>query len=522
MAVSRLENIKSKLDELIKLDSAKTIFGASAHQYAYDQTIPETVLQDFEKNAGVRLPGGYRVWLNTISNGGAGPYYGLYAFDKAVEDCMEYYFTENEQDTIDWEQITPEKEKNNLKKYFAPFPITTKQVEEIIQINESYEDDVHKTIVLPERITGIVLLCDYGCGGHYFLVVNGEQAGTVWFLQEHEYLNPCYAKGTQWNFYDFMDWWIHDSILTLTDPKERYQNDVSDPLKKKELIYDQQGLKEIPEEVYTCKNLRKFMFSRDDLKEIPVKLFALSELRVLNLYMNTFERIPDEIEQLQKLTVLDISYCAHLIYIPPAIGKLKNLKKLKLTYCANLLQLPGEIGLLSNLKELCLSYTGLTDLPERVKDLSNLSLLQVYTETMDLEKLFSKIAACPNLNSLVIRENRELPVNVGLVKNIKTLFIQSNYGEETYHISLPEELTTTNIEKLYIAETKYLLPQNMGDFHSLRELHINAEQIHTLPPSVRYLKNLKLIQCDSLNNEVEITKREEIERQLPGVVFRWW
>ncbi|MFI5172052.1 MAG: SMI1/KNR4 family protein [Chitinophagales bacterium] len=521
MPLSRIEKIKLRLDDLIKLDHSRTIFGSAGHQYTIYPAVEEKVLQEFEKNAGVRLPGDYRSYLNTISNGGAGPFYGLYNFDKAVEDAMEYYYTDDEEDNVVWENINPVHEKDELKKYFAPFPVSTKEVEALININESYEDDEYKTIPLPERVTGIILLCEYGCAGYYFLVVNGEQSGTVWFLQEDDYLNPCNTKGRQWNFYDFIEWWVEDSILELTDPAARFKNEITDPLQKMQLIYDQQGLKEIPDEVYQCKNLRKLMFSRDELKIIPEKLFDLKELRILNLYMNSYETVPDAIGKLEKLTVLDLSYSSNLKTLPVAINKLQHLKKLKLTYCTHLLQLPDEIGALTNLSELYLSYSGINDLPVTIAQLNNLGILHIYSEHIDLEKVFPKIAICKNLHYLTIRETEKLS-GIGALKNIKTLVINSNYGDDDFKYTLPGEIANSTIEKLYIADTKLLLPENVGDWTTLTSLYINPQQILKMPPSIRYLKNLKLIQCDAMNNEVEINQKKEIESYLPGVVFRWW
>ena len=56
------------------------IFGEAAHGYELNRPVDEPAIEGFEVRWSTRLPKVYREFLLTIGNGGAGPYYGLFAF----------------------------------------------------------------------------------------------------------------------------------------------------------------------------------------------------------------------------------------------------------------------------------------------------------------------------------------------------------------------------------------------------------------------------------------------------------
>lgn len=522
MAVdSRLNSIRLKMQELQKADAGCTLFGAANHKYLLNEPIAESEIQSFEQNAGIRLPGDYRAYFNTVSNGGGGPFYGLYDLKTAIRESLYYYFGDDDLDAADWKTKIEIASEGELKEYFTPFPITTAEVKEVMRINESYEDDTWKTIPLPEKLTGFLLLCEYGCGGYYLLVVNGEQAGTVWFFQTEEYLNPCYTKGKQWDFYDFMEWWADDGIMQIKDPQARYKNDVNDPLAKKELIYDQQEMTAMPDEIFACKNLLKLQFSRNKITALPAELFELKQLRILNIYMNLFEEIPAASGELNELRVLNLSYCSQLKMLPAEIGKLKNLKKLELSYCTHLLQLPEEIGALTNLEELRCYGAGLKFLPQSIKNLHKLKVLNLYCDDLDLASVCKIISACEKIEMLVLKESNQLPKEINLLQNVQSLVLLKNYGiDDPYN--LPATLAETKIEKLYIDEANCLLPENLGEMQSLTEIAINTNQFNHLPPGIRSLKNLKKFRCEALNEKIPVEKQKAIQELLPDVKFQWW
>jgi hypothetical protein len=62
--------------------------------------------------------------------------------------------------------------------------------------------------VVPEGTAGGALaICHSGCGIFYYLVLNGEQRGTVWNGREDWF--PCFSKsGQQWSFLDWYEDWL--------------------------------------------------------------------------------------------------------------------------------------------------------------------------------------------------------------------------------------------------------------------------------------------------------------------------
>jgi hypothetical protein len=53
-------------------------FGADAHHFQMNPTMPEFEASAFEQERNVVLPPDYRQFLTRIGNGGAGPFYGVF------------------------------------------------------------------------------------------------------------------------------------------------------------------------------------------------------------------------------------------------------------------------------------------------------------------------------------------------------------------------------------------------------------------------------------------------------------
>lgn len=88
MLTEQLNRIKGKL-ELAKItDSELSVFGAKSHKYRLNAPLSRTELHAFERKHALTLPEAYALFLTELGNGGAGPYYGMYALgdDQAIED----------------------------------------------------------------------------------------------------------------------------------------------------------------------------------------------------------------------------------------------------------------------------------------------------------------------------------------------------------------------------------------------------------------------------------------------------
>ncbi|MGX1928006.1 SMI1/KNR4 family protein [Flagellimonas sp. 2504JD4-2] len=72
-----------KLNFLRESDTSFIVFGSDHHNYQINPTLKESEIGDFEAKEGVKLPQGYRTYLQNIANGGAGPNYGIYPLQEA-------------------------------------------------------------------------------------------------------------------------------------------------------------------------------------------------------------------------------------------------------------------------------------------------------------------------------------------------------------------------------------------------------------------------------------------------------
>ena len=85
----QIERIKLKLDVLEWMDNdCSALFGATVHHYQLNPPASEGLLREFETRNEVSLPADYRQFLLQVSNGGAGPYYGLYELAGAKEGVV--------------------------------------------------------------------------------------------------------------------------------------------------------------------------------------------------------------------------------------------------------------------------------------------------------------------------------------------------------------------------------------------------------------------------------------------------
>ncbi|MCB9437932.1 MAG: leucine-rich repeat domain-containing protein [Anaerolineales bacterium] len=555
----RLHIIHEKLKRLIATDTEFKIFGSNepwnGHHYELNPTLSEDDIRNFEEAAEVKLPADYRLYLSQIADGGAGPYYGLRFLQAAVEEAINNYDTVGEGDPP----------QLRLREYFQPFPISAEAVQSYIRAVEEIEDDELQPFDLPPTLSGILFLSEYGCGGYYVLVVQGEQAGTVWFFQSGEYLQPIFNNGKQWGFFDWFENWIDRSLLELTNPDALYKNPVEDPLQVKRLVYDQQELKTIPDEVFQCRNLRHLTFSRNALKTIPPALFELAELRILDLNFNQFSKIPAGIGSFPHLRKLNLSYNSKLKTLPDAIGNLGNLRKLDLAYCTslqrlpdsigqlrqlerlnlfscdvlelpdsigdmaaletlqldsnrNLTRLPESIGRLGQLRTLSLEWTGVTALPASFAQLTGLEWLNLDIEAADWADVFAKIAALTGLQYLKIRAVPEYPLNIADLK-VKTLFVGKNYTVEISQ--LPNSLCMARPEHLDLSEANAALPAHIGTMTALQKLTINSTQAKQLPASFQNLQGLSELQVIA-GFQLSDAEKETIQKLIPNTKMQWW
>ncbi|MBL0913748.1 MAG: SMI1/KNR4 family protein [Bacteroidia bacterium] len=160
----RLGAVKTSWHRLRVQDPEEKVFGAFMHHYDVSGSISKETLEAFERQHKVQLPLEYRQYLLEVANGGAGPFYGMYA----LENCLLPLDTPEK----DYLQRHPE----HLSK---PFPVTKEQV-------QAYDNGSIRDIELSKEAGGYLFISEYGSGTFIIMPLNGPFTGSLWYMQKQQ------------------------------------------------------------------------------------------------------------------------------------------------------------------------------------------------------------------------------------------------------------------------------------------------------------------------------------------------
>lgn len=177
--------VRERVEVLAGRRGATKVFGASDHGFALAAPLTEAQLRGWEERAGVTLPIEYRSFLTEVGAAGAGPYYGLLGF--RVIDGIAHWVGEH------WRG----QEELNLRTVFpyrdAFQPVLPDSVPELeagqFDTPAAYTEAERRRAELVQTLTdreetdahGTIRLAHHGCGYYDLLVVNGPDAGHIWF-----------------------------------------------------------------------------------------------------------------------------------------------------------------------------------------------------------------------------------------------------------------------------------------------------------------------------------------------------
>jgi tetratricopeptide (TPR) repeat protein len=134
----RLRRIRNRVRELGEIDSECMVFGSTRHDWVLDDPLTAEAVDAFEGRAGIELPDEYRDYLEHVSGGGAGPYYGL--------------------------EELPDEESLAELDIGAPF------------VGDGLDESIARS---PDLRGGYLPLADQGCGYTSVLVLEGPRRGQV-------------------------------------------------------------------------------------------------------------------------------------------------------------------------------------------------------------------------------------------------------------------------------------------------------------------------------------------------------
>ena len=261
-----------------------------------------------------------------------------------------------------------------------------------------------------------------------------------------------------------------------------------------------------------------------NLVEIPDTVFSYKQLKVLLLKGNQLDSLPQKIEQLQLLQSLDLSN-NQLSSLPPEIGQLQLLPSLDLS-SNKLSALPAEIGQLQLLQLLDLSSNRLSALPAEVVELKNLQTLGLNgNDSLSLASVCMAFRDFPkpimlstyeyesnnDKDKLLIEVSKQtsLPAEIGQLKNLQSLYLSGSIFGANQLSRLPAEIgQLKNLRSLYLAYNQLRsLPAEISQLGNLQSLDLDDNQLSSLPAEVGELKNLQWLffsgnQLSSLPAEV--------------------
>lgn len=149
--------LRARLDELRGRDAALATFGARAHRFQATPA-PAAAIAAFEARHGARLPAAFVELLREVTDGGAGPGYGLVPLERpARADVAE--------------------DLARLGEPFAAGEFLTLEPPDV----DPDDEDAHAAAMdhYWREMPGTMTLVHYGCGIRAQLVVTGPLAGQV-------------------------------------------------------------------------------------------------------------------------------------------------------------------------------------------------------------------------------------------------------------------------------------------------------------------------------------------------------
>lgn len=193
MHQAQLKRIRRKLKLAAIADKKQKFFAADSHGYGVNPTISIKKIKRFEEEYGVELPLCYAEFLLKVGNGGAGPFYGLYALEEGVGDLCALTETALSRPCLlvpkmsdeDWQTLTAD--------LYADDDVS----------DEDYDIECAKVF------GGLLPIGMQGCSYITALVLNGEYCGRVVNV-DVDGSKPVFAFEA--NFLDWYERWLDEVI----------------------------------------------------------------------------------------------------------------------------------------------------------------------------------------------------------------------------------------------------------------------------------------------------------------------
>ena len=219
----RLQSISNKLQQLKSLDIHFQLFGAHRHHYQLNPVISLETIQQFEQTHLIGLPEDYVAFLTQLGNGGAGPFYGLEAFERILFVDLDRPNDNN--------LLYPNLPFPHLVAWNEPFNATCDEDNEAEFEQQYFEFHQH-------QMDGTIAICNYGCGVSLNLVVNGTEYGHIWTDDRANdggiYPSQELGNTERLNFLDWYELWLDQSLVEIHEKQVQKEAQI-DNLENKQI-----------------------------------------------------------------------------------------------------------------------------------------------------------------------------------------------------------------------------------------------------------------------------------------------
>jgi len=280
------------------------------------------------------------------------------------------------------------------------------------------------------------------------------------------------------------------------------------------IILESNSLEYLPDELFSCYQLRYLSVSDNDIGDIPPALASLTNLSYLDLSKNIIACVPDSIRHCKSLRVLDMSVnplerlseCltqlvdleemfmidCYFEFLPSSIGRMCNLQVLELRD-NQLTDLPQSIQKLTKLKRLDLGSNMFADWPAVVCSLE--SLKELWLDNNELNRISLEIGNLFNLSYLDVGKNfiRSVPSQIEKLSKLEDLLLNDNeISELPDNIGFLSNLNLLNLHKNNLMK----VPASVGKCKQLVEVDLSLNILQVIPASFALLQKLKILLLD--------------------------
>jgi hypothetical protein len=180
--------VREGLGELRRRDpDAERNFGAKRHAYRLHPVARDSAVARFERKHAIELPLDYRAFLTEAGNGGAGPFYGVFALGE-----MDHNF-----DFKRWKVGEHVGMPSRCFAHRAKWNLSATTLKRL----QASEDDTEILRLYWLRVDGAIPICHEGCALRDWLVVTGRERGHVWHDATADFRGwfpwPCDSRGTR-------------------------------------------------------------------------------------------------------------------------------------------------------------------------------------------------------------------------------------------------------------------------------------------------------------------------------------